>query len=96
MRSKPGRMALFLALSASFSVAACSTSGPRPQTFPLAADLEVPPKPRPTVEILSSAKASAQFNSDLEAWGDALAAQVLRLCGWAKGAGMDGIDCKAP
>lgn len=67
----------------------------RPQTFPLAADLAVPPKPRPTVEILSSAEASARFNSDLEAWGDGLAAQVARLCGWAKDAGMAGIDCKA-
>lgn len=56
----------------------------------------MPPKPRPTVEILSSAEASATFNSDLEAWGDGLAAQVVRLCGWAKAAGMDGIDCKAP
>lgn len=56
----------------------------------------MPPKPRPTVEILSSAEASATFNSDVEAWGDALAAQVVRLCGWAKAAGMDGIDCKAP
>lgn len=55
----------------------------------------MPEKPRPTLETLSSAAASAQLNSDIEAWGDGLADQVRRLCGWAKAAGMDGIDCKA-
>lgn len=95
MRSMPGLMPCLLALSAAFSVSACSTPAPVRQTFPLAADLAVPPKPAPTVETLTSAQASAQYNSDVEAWGDGLAAQVARLCRWAKGSGM-AVTCPPP
>lgn len=93
MRSMPALMPCLLALSAAFSVSACSTPAPVRQTFPLAADLAVPPKPRPTVETLTSAQASAQYNSDVEAWGDAMAAQIGRLCRWAKGSGAPVLSC---
>ena len=63
---------------------------------PPAADLAVPAKPVPTVEILTSAQASAEYNSALEAWGDGMAAQLGRLCRWAATNGVRGLDCPRP
>ncbi|WP_337186564.1 hypothetical protein [Phenylobacterium sp.] len=41
---------------------------------------------------MTSAAASAELNSAIEAWGDDLAAQVAGLCRWHRRAGMR-VDC---
>ncbi|MBX3482559.1 hypothetical protein [Phenylobacterium sp.] len=43
----------------------------------------MPPKPKPSIETLTSAAAAAEYSSSVEAWGEGLAAQVGRLCRWA-------------
>ncbi len=53
-------------------------------------------KPVPTIEMLSSAVRSAEYNSEIEAQRDSLALQVGRLCRWAVDNGMKGLDCPKP
>jgi len=63
--------------------------------FPPAPDIKAlqETKPRPTPAILTSSKASAQYNADLEAWGERLSASGRRVCVWLKSQGMKNIDC---
>jgi hypothetical protein len=57
--------------------------------------LAVPPKPQLSVDAVASnsAQALADHDSQLEAWGDAMALQIGRLCRWAQTNGMKGLDC---
>ncbi len=63
--------------------------------FPPAPDINLlqQSKPRPTPEILTSSKASAQYNADVEDWGDNLSATGHRVCIWLKSQGMKDISC---
>lgn len=88
MRSMPGLMRPLLALTAALTVTGCSATAGGRQTFPLAADLAVPPKPQRTIEVLTSAQASADFHNALEAWADGLAAQIGGLCRYHQRKGM--------
>src|ERR1700741_2294147 len=58
--------------------------------FPPAPDIEAlqESKPRPSPDILLSSKASAQYNADVEGWGERLAAAVRRTCIWLQSQGM--------
>jgi hypothetical protein len=40
-------------------------------------------KPEPTMDILTSAKAEADYNAATEAWGDRLLAAGARICRWS-------------
>lgn len=52
--------------------------------MPSAADVNAlqEAKPKVTPEVLSSAKAEAQYNADVEAWGERLSSAGRRLCHW--------------
>lgn len=77
------------------TVAACATKAPTLQRFPPAEDLQPPAKPSISIDTLTSARASEQHNADIEAWGDGLYRQVLRLCRWSKTMGAP-VACPAP
>lgn len=93
MRFARGLTPLLVVLSAGSIVSACAKPVTLTPSFPSAVDLTVPEKPAPTVETLTSAAASAELNSKIEEWGDGLASQVKRLCGWAKANGMRDAPC---
>ena len=61
--------------------------------FPPAVDLSVEAKPAITPEVLTSDISAAQYDSDLEAWGERGWAAIARVCNWAKSRGMK-IECK--
>jgi uncharacterized lipoprotein YajG len=52
---------------------------------PPAADLKAATeaKPIPTVDILTSAKAEADYNASVEGWGDRISAAGARICRWS-------------
>lgn len=59
---------------------------------PPSAELQVRPKPTPPANIVTSAKAEADYNVAVEAWGETGWQQVARLCRWAKGHGA-AVEC---
>ena len=63
--------------------------------FPPAPDIEAlqEHKPRPTPDILTSSRASAQYNADVESWGERLSSAGQRVCVWLKSQGMK-VDCQ--
>ena len=95
MPSKLAPMTVCQVLSAVSILSACAKPASPTLAFPPAADLAVPAKPVPSVEILTSAKASAAHSSAVEAWGDGLALQIGRLCRWAEEMGARGVNCPA-
>jgi hypothetical protein len=60
--------------------------------FPSAADLAVEAKPVPSIDILTSERAAAEYDASIESWGDRGWRQVARICRWARGMGMQ-VDC---
>lgn len=64
--------------------------------FPPAADVQAlqESKPRPTPDILTSSQAEAQYNADIEAWGERLSSSGRRLCMWLKSQGAKDLSCK--
>lgn len=65
--------------------------------FPPPADLEAvtEPKPKPTVDIVTSAQAAERYNAEVEGWGDRVSAAGARLCRYYRDLGMK-VDCPAP
>jgi hypothetical protein len=96
MLSMPVPMKLPLALSCALLVSACASNGSPNIAFPLAAELTPPAKPELSVEAVASnsATALAEHNGKVEAWGDAMAAQIGRLCSWARSNGMPNAPCR--
>lgn len=86
-------MSGLLVLSCSWAVAACAHKAPPNPVFPPPADLRAAPKPQLAAEALGSARALAEYNAAVEAWGDGLAAQVGRLCRWSEEMGAEGLSC---
>ncbi len=77
-------------------VAGCQT--PKPPVFqnlPPLADLAVEAEPAPGIETLTSAKAAADYDVSVEAWGVRGWATVARICRWAKANGAK-VDCPKP
>lgn len=93
MKSLKPPMALLLLLTSSLAVSACETPKLALQTYPPVDDLKAPPKPVPTIDILTSAAASARHSANVEVWGDGLALQIHRVCVWAKDRGMTEAPC---
>lgn len=48
--------------------------------YPLSADLRVEPKPVPTAAIVTDAQAAANYDAEIEAWGERGWSTVARLC----------------
>jgi hypothetical protein len=63
--------------------------------LPPPADLVVEDKPVPGVDTLTSAKAAADYDVAVEAWGTRGWDAVGRLCRWAVANGAK-IDCPKP
>jgi hypothetical protein len=76
----------------------CATRERLTPIFPPPADLQAvsEPKPRPPVEIVTSAMAAAEYDIDLELWGERVSAAGGRLCRWSvrNGAKLP-FDCPA-
>lgn len=82
---------------ATFAVAVASCAKPGPLVFPPAEDLRVEPKPKPGLEVLFSREAGERHDNAVEAWGEALAAQVARQCRFWRAQGMPlPFDCPEP
>jgi hypothetical protein len=86
---------LMLSLCA-LAVSACAGQGGTYQNFPSAADLAVEAKPVPGPDIVTSAQAAGAYDISVEAWGERGWRTVGRLCRWAEGLGMQGLDCPPP
>lgn len=63
--------------------------------YPTSVDLKVEPKPVPGPEIVTSAQAAAEYDVEVEAWGERGWRQIARLCRYFKGHGME-IQCPDP
>ena len=76
------RLALLLSLSLATG---CAEHTRTLVKTPPAADLRAvtESKPEPTMDILTSAKAEADYNAATEAWGDRLRAAGARICRWS-------------
>lgn len=84
-------------MTAIFAVAVASCAKPGPLVFPPAEDLRVPEKPKPGLEVLFSREAGERHDNAVEAWGEALAAQVGRQCRFWREQGMPlPFDCPPP
>jgi predicted RecB family endonuclease len=51
------------------------------------------PKPVPSIDILTSAQASARYNIEVESWGTKGWDAVRAICVWAKARGMSDAPC---
>lgn len=76
----------------------CAAPASKPLGWVAQAEVTAPPKPVPTIEILTSQDAADAYNADVEGWGDAMALQLGRLCreAQANGATLSGVTCPRP
>lgn len=72
----------------------CAGQGTLKASFPPYADVKAATeaKPRPSLDIATSAQASEDYNAAIEAWGDRVSAAGGRLCRYLKRVGM-AVDC---
>jgi hypothetical protein len=91
IRSVTAHLTLLLSLS---TASACAVPASR---FPPRADLvaATEAKPRPTADIVTDSKASAEYNAAVESWGDRVGAAGGRLCRYFREIGMK-VDCPEP
>lgn len=61
-----------------------------------AQDLAVKPKPVMPDTAITDDTVNAQYNSDVEAWGDEGWAQVARLCRWSAANKLTNVVCPKP
>jgi hypothetical protein len=73
----------------------CATRAKTSQEFPLASEVVPPPKPRLSIDAITSETAGAQHDADVEAWGDAMWRQIARNCRVFAKLGMP-VTCPAP
>ena len=78
-----------LALAAS----ACAPQVIERPIFPSRADMEAvtEAKPVPPIEIVTDPEVEAQYDADLESWGERLRSAGIRLCNWSVEQGADYI-----
>lgn len=74
------------------AVSGCATPERLKPTFPDRADLLPPSKPVPSADVVTSEQAANKHDIAIEAWGDALYKQVVRLCRYNQRMGLD-IAC---
>lgn len=74
------------------AVSGCASSG---ATLLPVRDIEAvtEPKPIPSDDIVTDARAAALYNSKLEGWGDRIHAAGVRLCRYARATGVK-VDCE--
>lgn len=73
----------------------CAASGGYPPLADLRAVTEA--KPLPTDAIATDPQAEAQYNADVEGWGDRISAAGARLCRFFDEVDMPGVDfCPKP
>lgn len=96
MQSPKQLTKLLLSLTLLLTVSACNSQVKIQPAFPPVADVNAlqEKKPVPTPDILTSSKASSEYNAALEAWGDRLSAAGHRLCIWLKDRKMD-VSCES-
>lgn len=87
MQSNKLRLGVLAMLPFVLGASACDKRVRIQAALPPAADLVVEPKPVPTIDILTDATAEANYNSDVEAWGERGWDAVARICRWAKAHG---------
>ena len=75
------------------AASACGQQAVIRPAFPPAADLRVEAKPVPPDDIVTSAKAAADYDIAVESWGTRGWQAVERICRWAKDLGAPGLDC---
>jgi hypothetical protein len=74
-------------------VSGCAERPVAVPSYPPSVDLVVQDKPRLDPSALDSDKALNEHDAAIESWGEAGWLQVARLCRWAQGVGMKGLDC---
>ena len=80
-------------------VSGCAGQERTSPAFPPAADVQaaVEPKPVPTVDILTSDQASADYSASVESWGDRIHAAGGRICRWIRdNGGKLPFECPPP
>jgi len=60
--------------------------------YPPVQDMAVEPKPVPSPDIVTSAKAAAEHDIEIETWGERGWRAVGRICQWAKDNGAK-VEC---
>ncbi len=60
---------------------------------PPASDLIVPLEPVPPIEVLTSAKAAADYQVSRDVWSYQMQAQLGRLCRWAADVAGAKVEC---
>lgn len=86
--------ALLIALSAA-GVSSCASKAVTHQEFPNASEVLPPPKPRLSIDALTSEAAGEAHDDAVEAWGDTMALQIARNCRFLAKLGMK-VSCPAP
>jgi hypothetical protein len=71
----------------------CAKPASALQTYPPAELLGAELKPVPSIDILTSAQASAKHNIAIETWGQKGWDRVKAVCVWAKERGMTEAPC---
>ena len=77
-----------------WAVSGCANQVQIQPQFPPAPDVEAATeaKPAPTPDIVTSARAAAEYNAAVELWGMRVQAAGVRVCLWLKERGGD-YDC---
>jgi len=92
MRYSLPRLAALLALPLTLSLAsACTASGGYPPLADVQAATEA--KPDPSDAIATDPVAEANYNVDVESWGDRVRSAGVRLCRFFKDTGMPKVSC---
>jgi len=75
------------------AVSACASQERLTPIYPPSVDVQalVEPKPKPSPDIVTSARAAAEYDVAVETWGDRVSAAGGRVCRWlnANGASFD-------
>lgn len=88
------RTAFLMTCALVLTAGACEPKVVSTPIFPPSADLAVEAKPVPTDDIVTSARAAAEYDAAVESWGERGWRTVGRLCRYFKGHGM-AVDCPA-
>lgn len=83
-----------LLMLASLGCAGCARNSVAHQNFPSAVDLIAKPEPLVPDAAFMNDKAANDYDNAVLTWGRGLRDQVERLCAWAVGNGMKGIECR--
>ena len=87
---KSGTMRLLATVGLVLVASGCASIIEKP-IFPPRADLEAvtEAKPVPPIEIVTDPEVEAQYDADVESWGERLRSAGIRLCNWSVDQGAD-------